>query len=152
MFWKHQRRMLSTAKAAGPTRVGSDLFGIVHTLNRRGISVVISDFFAAGETAFELLRQLHAQRQEVIAFHLLSKDELELPYEEEYVMQDSETGEEVVVDAPDFRKEYLSRLEAYCARLQKECLANEVDYQRLRTDRPLDEALITYLDRRVAMG
>ena len=44
-----------------------------------------------GETCFELLRQLHGQGQEVLVFHLLTPEELELPYEGDFIMEDSET-------------------------------------------------------------
>src|SRR5438876_1979925 len=76
---------LSKAQAAGRTLVGSNVISLFESLNRRGLAVVISDFFSPGETAIDLLRQLHAQGQEVIAFHLLAPEELDLPYEGEIV-------------------------------------------------------------------
>jgi hypothetical protein len=112
---------------------------------------VISDFFSEGDAGLELLRQLDAMRQEVIVFHLLAPEELDLPYHEEYLMEDSETGEELPVHAEVLRKEYQSRLAAFCERIQQECIKLEIDYQRLRTDEPLDIALIGYLERRASV-
>lgn len=143
--------LLANAQATGATLLGSDLYGIVHTLVRRGLAVVISDFFTADDASLDLLRQLRGQHQEVIVFHVLAPEELELPYEGEFIMQDAESAEEIVVHADDFRKEYRERVAAFCDRIQSECTKLEVDYHRLRTDQPLDVALIAYLERRLML-
>ncbi len=142
---------LTKAQAAGRTALGQNLVPLLETLNRRGLAVVISDFFSPGETAVELLHQLHAQGQEVIAFHLLAPEELDLPFEGEFIMQDCETGEELPVHTDEFRREYQNRLNDFCGRLSHECVKLETDYCRMRTDALLDDALIKYLDWRSAI-
>ena len=72
--------LLTQAKAGGQTVMGGSLFELVGTFGRRGLTVVISDFFSQDDAGLELLRQLAAARQEVIVFHLLAPEELELPY------------------------------------------------------------------------
>jgi uncharacterized protein (DUF58 family) len=143
--------LLAHAEASGGTRINTSLFRIVGTLSRRGLAVVISDFFTREETVSELLRQLHSQRQEVIVFHLLAPEELDLPYEGEYIFEDLETAEELPVHVDDFRQEYRTRVTRFCERIKQECISLEIDYQPLRTDAPLDTALINYLERRAAL-
>ncbi len=143
--------VLTDARAQGRTVIGSDLFELIGTFTRRGISVVISDFFSQGETGLELLRQLDAMRQEIIVFHLLAPEEVDLPYHEEYLMEDSETGEQLPVHPELFRKEYQKRLGDFCECIRQECIKLEIDYERLRTDAPLDAALIAYLERRAVV-
>jgi len=140
--------LLTRARAQGRTVIGQSLFQLVGTFARRGLAVVISDFFSEGDTGLELLRQLHAMRQEVIVFHLLAPEELDLPYHEEYIMEDSETGAELPVHGELFREQYHQRLADFCDRLRQECIKLEIDYQQVRTDAPLDGALLAYLDRR----
>jgi uncharacterized protein (DUF58 family) len=142
---------LTKAQAAGRTALGTTLVPMLETAERRGLAVVISDFFSADETAIAVLHQLHAQGQEVIAFQLLAPEELDLPFEGEVIMQDCETGEEVPVHTDEFRREYQKQLNDFCARLSHECVKVETDYYRMRTDVPLDEALIKYLDWRSAV-
>lgn len=144
--------LLAQTRAAGGTLLGQDLFQLVQTFTRRGLAVVISDFFTADDTLVELLRQLHAQRQEILVLQLLAPEELDLPFEGEYIIEDSETAEEVVVQMEDFRSEYRRRVEAFCDRIRQECIRLEADYQRVRTDQPLDVALIAYLERRMAIS
>ena len=139
---------LARAQAGGKTVISQDLFGIVQAVVRRGISVVISDFFTTDDSGFELLRQLHAHRQETLVFHLLSPEELELPETGEWILEDSETGEERIVHLDEVRTSYRERLNTFCDRVKTECQSYEFDYLRLSTGEPLDQALMNYLERR----
>ncbi|MBI3415536.1 MAG: DUF58 domain-containing protein [Verrucomicrobia bacterium] len=143
--------LLTHVQAHGRTTIGPALFQLIGTITRRGMVVVISDFFTSGDTALELLRQLGGQHQEIIVFHLLAPEELDLPYDSEYIFEDCETGEELPVHAEEFRQEYQRRIGDFCERIRQECIKLEIDYQRLRTDEPLDVALIAYLERRAAL-
>lgn len=144
-------QLLSHAQAQGGTELDPALFQIVGSFSRRGLAVVISDFFSSGSSLIELLRQLQVQRQETLVFHVLSPEELDLPYEGEYLFQDCETAAEIPVHADEFRAEYQRRLKEFCENLQRECTQLEVEYQQLRTDTPLDWALTAYLERRAAL-
>lgn len=144
-------QLLAQAQAGGNTNIDLNLFRIVETFSRRGLAVVISDFFTANDAALRLLRQLHGQRQEVIVFHVLAPEEIDLPYEGEYVFEDSESAEEIPVHVDDFRREYQRRLREFCDGIRQECIQLEIDYQQLRTDVPLDVALTAYLERRAAV-
>jgi uncharacterized protein (DUF58 family) len=143
-------QLLTHAQARGGTRIDQNLFRIVETFTRRGMAVVISDFFSAEAAVKQLLQALHGQHQEVMVFHVLAPEELELPYEGEHIFEDLETAEEIPVHTEDFRKEYQRRVADFCARIKQECVQLEVDYQQLRTDALLDVALIEYLERRAA--
>ena len=142
---------LARARPGGQTTVGPDLLGIVQAVSRRGLAVVISDFFTADDSGFELLRQLHAHRQETVVFQVLCPEELELPEDGQWLLEDAETGEERLIDLDVARRGYRERLEAFCTRVRSECEAQEFDYVRLATDQPLDQALRAYLERRTRL-
>lgn len=143
-------QLLNEARAGGRTLIDRPLFQLAQTITRRGLTVILSDFFTAEDTSFDLLRQLYGQGQEVLVFHLLAPEELDLPYDGELIMEDSETGEEVPVHAESFREEYRKRLGDFCERVRKECFQLEFDYVQLRTDARLDVALMAYLEKRAA--
>jgi uncharacterized protein (DUF58 family) len=143
--------LLTTARAHGGTLLDETLFRIVETIHRRGLAVVISDFFTSEDAARRLLRQLRAQNQETLLFHVMAPEELDLPYEGEWIFEDSESQEQVPVHSDDFRREYLRRVKQFCDDLKRECIGLEIDYQLLRTDTPLDLALTQYLERRAAV-
>jgi uncharacterized protein (DUF58 family) len=143
-------QLLTHAQAGGRTTADQQLFQLAQTITRRGLAVVISDFLGAENACFELLRQLHGQGQEVLVFHLLSPEEFDLPHEGEFIMEDNETGEEIPVHADSFREEYQARVKAFCEHVRQECIKLEIDYQQLRTDSPLDMAMLAYLEKRSA--
>lgn len=143
--------LLARAEARGGTRIDQSLFRMAESFNRRGMAVVISDFFTAEEAARQLLRQLQAQNQEIIVFQVLAPEELDLPYEGESIFEDLESAEQIPVHADDFRQEYQRRLKQFCNGLRDQCVDLEIDYQLARTDAPLDFALTQYLERRAAM-
>jgi uncharacterized protein (DUF58 family) len=142
---------LAGATARGQNDFGADFWNVVETFHRRGLAVIISDLFAANDAMFELFQQLHYRRQEIIVFHLMSAEELDFDYDGECLFRDAETGEEIPLHAGGFRKEYLARVSGFKKRLEKECEEYEIDYVLLRTDAPLDDALIAYLGKRLAI-
>ncbi len=142
--------LLAAAKARGQTMVDDGLWRIVETLTHSGMSVVISDLFSTGDTIFELLRQLRAQRQQMIVFHILSPEEMDFEFQGELLIEDQETGEKIPVHADTFRAEYQQRMQDFCRRAEGVCEKLEIDYRRLRTDEPLDRALTIYLEERMA--
>lgn len=141
-------QLLSQARAGGQTHMDQHLHQIAQTIIRRGLAVVISDFLGDTNACFELLRQLHGQGQEVMVFHLMAPEELDLPYEGEVLMEDVETGYEIPVHADVFREEYQKRVAEFREQVRQECIKLEIDYQLFRTDNPLDVALMAYLEKR----
>lgn len=144
-------QLLAGARAGGHTVLGPELWKVVETFTRRGLAVVISDLFSPGEGFFELLRQLHVQRQETIVFQVLAPEEVDFDFPGNHLMVDSETGREIPLHAGAFRREYQRRLATFCDRVREECVRREIDYLRIRTDEPLEGVLTAYLEQRMAV-
>jgi uncharacterized protein (DUF58 family) len=142
---------LAQGKARGNAALSDDVRNLLTGLVRRGISIVISDFLAEDGEAVELCETLRHHRQEVIAFQVLSPEECDMPLEGNVLLVDNETGEERTVQPEAARASYLAALENHCASVQKRCWDAGVDYHRLRTDEPVEDALRSYLLRREAM-
>ena len=54
----------------------------------------------------------------------------------------------MVVDATDFRDDYLREVEAFCDRYRQECAQAGVDYVPIDTSMQFDKALTEYLTQR----
>jgi uncharacterized protein (DUF58 family) len=139
---------LARARASGRAAWTQSTTSLVGGGQRRGVAVVISDLLSSVENVMDMLQQLQAERQEVLLFHVLAPEELELPADGRFLMQDAESGEQVPVDAATFREDFQQRVQAFCRTLEQGCAGMEVDYERIRTDQPLDVALTSYLERR----
>jgi uncharacterized protein (DUF58 family) len=144
----HLLQTLATARARGQTVVGRELWNVIETFTRRGLAVVISDLLSSGDQIFELLRRLHGQGQEVLVFHLLAAEELDFNYEGDYLIEDLETGQITPVHAGSYREEYLERIQAFCRKARIECEKLEIDYRLFRTDEPLENGLMRFLEAR----
>ncbi len=141
-------KLLSRASPDGRAGLDSDIWEVVETIHRRGITVVISDLLSDVEKVEKLLKQLYFQRQEVLLFQVLAPEERDFNYKGEYLIEDSETGETVTVHADMFRKIYQQRLREFCERVAHGANGLGADYNRAYSDAALGDALGEYLERR----
>jgi uncharacterized protein (DUF58 family) len=148
---KQQMELWATLSQATPTgnaTLPGTLRHLLEGVTRRGLAVIISDFLAEDGEAIELCETMTHHRQEVVAFQILSPEECDLSLEGNVILVDSETGEERLVEPETARREYKEQLEAHCASVQKRCWNAGVDYHRLRSDEPVEDALRAYLLKR----
>ncbi|MGD8817091.1 MAG: DUF58 domain-containing protein [Acidobacteriota bacterium] len=119
-------------------------------LRRRGLLVVLSDFYDEEDGTLSELKRATARGHEVAMLHLLSRDEVELPYGGALEFTDLEGGGRRVADAGKVRDEYRARVAAFCDRLRDGASGAGIDYRRFLTDEPPARALRQYLVQRVA--
>jgi uncharacterized protein (DUF58 family) len=114
-------------------------------LKRRGIVLVLSDFWEQPETVIRTVQPLRFKGNELILFHVLDPQEIQPVLREPSLLVDMETQETIEV-SPDYAKhEYRDRVDAHIEALRSKAKAAGIDYFLLRTDRPLDDALREYL-------
>lgn len=113
-------------------------------LKRRGITIVISDFFQDPETIIRTMEPLRFRGNELVLFHLLDPMELEPQIGGPVLLRDMET-EEPIETTPEYaRHEYRERIGAHIDDLRTKAEAAGIDYFFVRTDCPLDAALREY--------
>jgi uncharacterized protein (DUF58 family) len=138
----HQR-----AADTAPGKV-TDLKALLTTaqpiIKHRSVFLLVSDFITTpgwGRSLADLSR-----RHDVVAFRLSDPMESRLPDIGVVVMQDAETGEQLLVDTHDraFRKRYAQAAEAREAQLRTALADAGVDCLELTTEEPIDEALVRF--------
>jgi uncharacterized protein (DUF58 family) len=129
-------------------RIGS-LAEAITSLGRCGLAIVISDLLSPDQAVFDLLRQLQLQRRELMVFHIVAPEEMDFDFQENFEMEDAETGERVTLHASSFRQEYLRRFHEFLSEAKQQCEKLEADYCLLRTDQSLERALVAYLEARM---
>ena len=136
---------------AGQYRAGqysgtTDLAAMLDTVDklarRRALIVVISDFIGDGDWGRSLLRLM--PRHEVVALHVIDAADDELPDVGLVVVEDAETGEQLVIDSGDPLLRALLRagVEERDARLAAGMRRAGVPIHRIGTDADLATALI----------
>ncbi len=152
---KHLDTILHTldrAEAGRPGSLEGPILKITEMLGRKGILIVISDFYEEPEQVLRALGPLKARGHDVIVFHVMDPYELDFPFEEASGFEDLETGEQIPVIPKKLQADYLAMVGAHLASLEKRFTDNRIDYKLLDTSKPLDEALFSYLLSREKMS
>ena len=139
-------RMARAADGAGRETSLAELLEFAYRLMRRRSAVfVVSDFIS--RPGWERALSLLARRHETVAVRLFDPLELELPDLGLVVMQDAETGEQMLVDTHDagFRRRFAQAGAGREAALRAALAGCGVDCLEAATDDRLDEALLRFM-------
>jgi uncharacterized protein (DUF58 family) len=135
----------------GRALTGEVLRRAVSRLRRRGLVIVLSDFYDEPASTDEV-RRVARMGHEVVVVHVLSPGELHLPDGREVEFEDLESGETRIADPRDVRDAYRTAVEHFERRVQRAVTSEGLDYVPLRCDRPLPEVLRAFLLGRRARG
>ncbi len=139
---------LAKCEAGRPGSYEAPLMKITENLSRRGVVVLISDFYAEPESLADQVGQLAYRGHDVIVFHLLDPAELEFPFSGASTFEDLESGEQIPVVPDTAREQYRELVQAHTASLEKLFNERRVDYTLVDVSQPLDFALFQYLSAR----
>jgi uncharacterized protein (DUF58 family) len=141
---------LEQATPREQTDFGKPLQHLQNTLHRRGIAIVISDFYENPKTIIDDIAPLRFRGNEVILFHILDPQEIRPAMKEPAILVDLETNQRIEVIPEYTRTAYCARIEAHIEQLRSLARGAGMDYQLLITSQPLDLALREYLKLRQA--
>ena len=146
-------RLLAGLERAEPrarTEYGKPLRHFQALLHRRGIVIVISDFYKEPETIVRIIEPLRFHGNDVVLFHILDPQEIKPELKGPAILVDLETEREMEV-IPEYTKTiYPAKMQAHIEQLRSRTRAAGMDYHLLVTDQPLDAALREYLSLRHA--
>jgi uncharacterized protein (DUF58 family) len=118
--------------------------------HRRGIAIVISDFYEEPETIVHTIAPLRFHGNDVVLFHILDPQEVLPVLNGSAILIDLETNRKIEV-VPEYTKTtYRAKLDAHIEQLRSRARGAGMDYQLLVTNQPLDNALREYLSLRQA--
>jgi uncharacterized protein (DUF58 family) len=141
---------LEQAEARERTNFAKPLQHFQNFLHRRGIAIVISDFYEQPQTIVDTIAPLRYHGHEVVLFHLLYPEEIRPRLKSSALLVDLETDRRIEV-VPDYVKTtYRAKIDAHIEELRTRARAAGMDYQLLETNKPLDETLREYLTLRKA--
>ncbi len=121
-------------------------------LRRRGIVVVLSDFYEDPAVIVKTVEPLRFRGNEVILFHLLDPQEIAPKFREPVLLVDMENAGRALEVSPEYaRHEYRAKIDAHVEALRTHVRGAGMDYFLVDTGRPLDEGLREYLSVRRGM-
>lgn len=148
---KHMETVLHVLDRLQPSKPGSlraPLHRMAEHFGRKGVLVVISDFYAEPDVILEALGPLRFRGNDLVVFHLLDRAELEFDFEHASAFEDLETGEQIPIVPQALREEYRAMIRAHIDAIAERCKGARIDYTMVDTSSPLDHALFKYLSMR----
>jgi len=141
-------RLLSGLEQAEPgakTDFGKALERFLEVFRKRGVVIIISDFYEAPERIIRALEPLRFRGNEVLLFHVLDPAEVRPNFRGPTTLIEMETQESLEVSPEYARLEYTKKIDSHIESLRDGARGSGMDYFLLVTDRPLDGALREYL-------
>jgi len=135
-------QFLSSLDASGPTELSRALESFVHQTKRRGLAIVVSDFYdpAGYEEGLNLLRY---HRFEPTVLQVWSAAEARPSLRGDLELVDVESGERREVTVTERQLAAFARAHAdYCARLESFCAGRGVPYYRADVAVPFEELVL----------
>jgi len=139
---------LDRAKAARPGHLSEPLKLMAEHFKRRGILLLISDFYDEPDDILEAIKPLRYIGNDLIVFHVLDPREIDFDYEDASTFEDLETTDQMPVVPQSFREQYKSMIQEHINTLQTRFSEQRIDYALVNTSEPLDRALFSYLSSR----
>jgi len=133
-FFQRLLYELLRIEAGGRFPEGRSLDRLLPQGRHREIVLFLSDYYEHGEEISDALRQLSRTRHEVLLFHLLARNELELDYEGILQFEELETGRTVQVDPRRIRSDYQAQFAQHLDTLRRQLLEWNVHYEGFRLD------------------
>jgi uncharacterized protein (DUF58 family) len=134
-----------------PGSLAAPLLTLTERLARRGIVIVISDFYDEPERIAQAVRTLRFSGHDVAVFHVLDPAEIDFPFDEAASFEDLESGDRMPIVPEALRIEYRALVQAHLAELGRLFTDSRIDYALFNTSVPLDHALFHYLATRERM-
>jgi uncharacterized protein (DUF58 family) len=136
---------LEQAEARARTDFAKPMRYFQELVKRRGMVLIVSDFWEPPESIIRTIEPLRFRGNEVVLFHVLDPEDVRPELNGPSILVDMETEKQLEV-TPDYtRNEYRKKVEAHLADLRDRTQAAGMGYYLLMTDRPLDDALREYL-------
>ena len=134
------------------TQIRSTLDHMAERIKKRGLVILISDLLDDPEQVLMGLNHFRHNKQEMIVFHLLDRQEQVFQFGNRTKFRDLETGETITTEPWYIRSAYQKVIESFQRKYQLGCRNQRIDYVPLFTDQPLDIALNEYLNKRKRTG
>lgn len=139
---------LARVRASGKTDLPASLSSAAELMTKRGLVVILSDFFGDASAVAREVQHLRFRGQDVILFHVLDPTELEYPFGSPVLLRDPETGRTLAGDPGRERTAYAAAVGRLMSELKLACARARADYGLLVTSDPFDRALADFLYRR----
>lgn len=141
-------KSLVNSSPEGKTETSQCLSEVAEKIKKRGLIVVISDFFDEPEKVESALKKFRFKQNEVITFQILDKQEINFAFTKDAIFKDLESQEEILTQPFQIRNSYNQLISQFLSSLKKNLLNHQIDHNIILTDESFDKALLSFLKKR----
>lgn len=139
---------LVTTSASDKTNTAACLNEIAEKIKRRGLVVIVSDFFDDIISVLKALKHFRYNKNEVIVFQILDPLEMSFAFGKDAIFKDLETDDEMTTQPIQIQKAYSTAMKEFTSQIKSECLNSNIDYNLIETSDTYDKALLNYIQKR----
>jgi len=143
---------LENVTSNNKTETAQCLNSVAEKIKKRGLVIIISDFFDDVDSILTALKHFKYKKNEVIIFQILDPIEKDFAFEKDAIFVDKETGDELTTQPHQIQKAYQTAMKEFLNRLKSECLNNKIEYNQIETSTPFDKALFAYFKKRARLN
>ena len=140
--------LMENMKTSGSTNISNVLNFNAEKIKKSGLIILITDLLDDTDKILEGLKHFQYYKHEILVFHVLDKQEVELEYKEKIIFEDLENKEKVNIEPwqikDSYNKEYMNKINYF----KSECLKTRIEYNLVYTDQDLDQAIHQFLNKR----
>jgi len=140
--------LMENMKTSGSTNISKVLNFNAEKIKKSGLIILITDLLDDTDKILEGLKHFQYYKHEILVFHILDKQEVELEYKEKIIFEDLENKEKVNIEPwqikDSYNKEYMNKINYF----KSECLKTRIEYNLVYTDQDLDQAIHQFLNKR----
>ena len=141
-------KSLNTVTASSKTNTAASLNSIAEKITRRGLVIIVSDFFDDVNSILTALKHFRYKKNEVIVFQVLDPIERSFSFGRDAIFKDLETGAEMTTQPYQIQKAYRDAMSHFINKIKSECLNSNIEYNLIETSTPFDKALFNYIQKR----
>ena len=145
-------KILDAASPANQTGTSSALDLLAERIRRRGLVVIISDFFDDMQSVISALQHFRHKKHEVLVFQILDPREIDFKFGRDAVFKDIELGDEMTTQPYQIQKAYALTINEFINTIKKTCRKANIDYNLITTSNPFDKAMREFIAKRNQMG
>ncbi|MAX12690.1 MAG: DUF58 domain-containing protein [Candidatus Marinimicrobia bacterium] len=135
-------------EAANKTNIAQAIHECADKTHKKGLVIVISDLLDDEHKILTSLKHLLYKGHEVIVFHILDNQEINLDFNDRVKFVDLENKNTIIADTRQLNKIYKKKISKFIDFYKKNCFKKKIDYVNITTNQSLDIALSEYIMKR----
>lgn len=145
------KNIISTLEKVLPenkTKCGQAIEMFASFLKRRGLCIILSDFFDSPDSLIRSLKHLRYKRQDIILLWILDPQEIHISEKNSYSFDDLESGERIFLDGITASKMFTLESNKHRSAINTACKELQIDIETVITNEPFQRVLLRILEKR----